>query len=96
MKTFVLVPVGFKRPTRQIMHAWIDWFESIKAYVIDSGNPFGEVREVTRDRTKRLPRDENAITGYIVIKAKDMDEAVGLVERCPIVTSMRIYEAEML
>lgn len=96
MRTFVLVSVGFEQPTRQIRDAWVDWFESIKAHVIDSGNPFGEVREVTRDRIKEVPRDKSAITGYVVIRAKDMDEAVGLVKRCPIVTSMRIYEAETM
>ena len=93
MKKFVLVPVGFEKPSREVMDAWQRWFESIGDHVIDSGNPFGEVRTVTRDGVGELPRDKNAITGYIIIRARDMDEAVKLLERCPIVTSVRIHEA---
>ena len=93
MKNFVLVPVGFEKPNREVMAAWQRWFESIADHVVDSGNPFGAVRAVTKERVRELARDKNAITGYIIIRAKDMDEAVKLVERCPIVTSVRIHEA---
>lgn len=93
MKKFVLLAVGYTKPTKEVRDAWIKWFESIKEHIVDSGNPFGSVIEVTASRTKELPRDKDVITGYIIIKAKDMAEAVELTKDCPIITSMRIYEA---
>lgn len=93
MKRFILVSVGFEKPTKEIIDAWMNWFESIKVHVVDSGNPFRQVREVTKDRVKELPHDKNAITGYIIINAKDMDEAVTIAKSCPMITSMRVYEA---
>lgn len=92
MRKFILVPVGHETLTREVMDAWTRWFESIREHVVDSGNPFGEVRGVTRNGIETLQRDHTTITGYIIIKAMSMDDAVRLIDGCPIVTSMRIYE----
>lgn len=93
MKKFVLLPVGYTKPTKEVMDAWMRWFEEIKEHIVDSGNPFGSVVEVKKTGARKLPRDKNAITGYVIIKAKDIKEATKLAKGCPIITSMRIYEA---
>jgi len=92
MKKFILVAVGYAAPTKKMRDAWTRWFEDIKEHVVDSGNPFGSVVEVTASGVKEQPRDKDAIAGYIVIVAKDMAEARKIAKRCPVVTSMRVYE----
>ena len=75
------------------MDAWMKWFASIKDKIADNGNPFGPGREVTSTGTKDLPHDKNAVTGYTIINAKDMAEAEKIAKGCPIITSVRVYEA---
>jgi hypothetical protein len=93
MKKFVLLAVGFKPPTPEIMAAWKEWFASIGDNVVDPGNPLGPGQDVTPDETKALPVGMEAITGYTIINAKDMDAAVKIAKGCPVVASMRVYEA---
>lgn len=93
MKKFVLLAVGYETPTKEIMNEWMRWFGSIKDHVVDGGNPFGPGMEVTSDGVKQLPHDKGAVTGYTIINAESMDEAVKIAKGCPIITSMRVYEA---
>ena len=93
MKQFVLLAVGYSKPTKEARDAWTRWFASIKEHIVDSGNPFGSVMKVTASEVKELPRGKDALAGYIVIRAKDMTGAVKLAKGCPIISSIRIYEA---
>lgn len=36
--------------------------------------------------------DLEAITGYLVIHAESMDEAMEIAKGCPMITGMRVYE----
>jgi len=92
MKRFILVAVGSAPPTKQLRDAWTRWFEDIKEHVVDSGNPFGSVVEVTASGVREQSRDENAISGYLIIVARDMTEARKIANRSPMHTSMRVYE----
>jgi hypothetical protein len=93
MKKFIFLHVGYETPTKEIINAWMKWFESIKAHTIDSGNPFKPGKEVTKTGIKDLPLDKNALAGYTIIQAENIDEAVKLAQSCPMITSMRVYEA---
>ena len=93
MKKFVLLGVGYENPTKEIVDAWMKWFDDIKGYIVDSGNPLGPGKEVTHSGIKELAHDKNAISGYTIINAESMDEAVKIAKRCPIITGMRVYEA---
>lgn len=93
MKKFVILCVGYETPNQEIMNAWMNWFGSIKEHIVDSGNPFGPGREVTKTETKELPHGSDAITGYLIINAENMDEAEKIAQGAPIITSMRVYEA---
>ena len=93
MKKFVLLAVGYETPTKEIVDGWMKWFDSIKDHIVDSGNPLGPGMEITKDGTKQLSHDKSAISGYTIINAENMDEAVNLAETCPIITGMRVYEA---
>jgi DNA-binding transcriptional ArsR family regulator len=93
MKKFVLLSLGFETPTQEIQMAWGKWFQSIAEKIVDSGNPLGAGREITRDGTKELPLGRDSITGYLIINAENIDEAEKVAQTCPIITGMRVYEA---
>lgn len=93
MKKFLFIAVGFKPPTPEVMDAWRKWFASFGDKLVDPGNPLGAGQEVTPAGTTTLPVDLQAQTGYMIINAEDMDEAVALAKGCPVVTAMRVYEA---
>lgn len=94
MKKFVLLSVGYTEPTPEIGEAWGKWFERIGDRIIDGGSPFAAGKEVSKDGgVKDLPLGLDATTGYLMINAEDMDEAVKIAQDCPSITSMRVYEA---
>ena len=93
MKKFILLYVGFDTPSAEIQEAWGTWFASIAGSVVDSGNPFGPGREVLPAETRELPLGKTSITGYTIINAADLDEATRIARTCPMVTSVRVYEA---
>lgn len=101
MKKFVLLFVGFdpvwENPSdpaaAKVKKEWGDWFQSIGKSIVDSGNPFGPGKEVTKAAVKDLPHGASATVGYTIINAKDMDAAVKIAQSAPIITSVRVYEA---
>lgn len=93
MKKFVLIHFGYETPTEKIMKDWNDWFTSIGDKIVDPGNPFGPGLEITHDGTKKLPHDKEAITGYTIINAENIEEAEKIAKSCPSITSIRVYEA---
>ena len=93
MKQFVLLSVGYDNPTKEIVDTWMKWFADIKVSIVDGGNPFGAGMEVTSTEVKQLPHDKEAITGYTIINAESMHEAVKIAQSCPSITAMRVYEA---
>jgi hypothetical protein len=93
MKKFVLMYVGMWEHTPEVMNGWTKWFEVLGDRVVDSGNPFGPGKEITKTGTIDLPQDENAIVGYTIINAQSLEEVEKLAKDCPIITSVKIYEA---
>ena len=91
MKKFVLLMYGFERPTPEIMEAWGKWFELIKDRIVEKAH-FPRGREISREGTKDLPLDLDAITGYCIVQAESLDEAEQLAKENPFITSIRVYE----
>ena len=96
MKKFILLYYGFVTPTKEIGEAWGKWFESVGDKFVDAGSPFGYGREITKSETKELTLDLDAITGYSIINAVDMDEAESIAKTNPMITSIRVYEADSM
>ena len=93
MKKFVIFHYGFEIPTQEIMDAWGKWFASIGDKIVDPGSPLGPGREISRSGTKDLPLGMESLTGYTVINADSNDEAEEIAKSCPMITSVRVYEA---
>lgn len=93
MTKFVLLMYGFETPTPEVKKAWMEWFSGVGDHMVDSGNPFSMGREVTRAGTRDLPLEPTSLTGYCIVNAESLDDAEMLLAGCPIIHSVRIYEA---
>lgn len=96
MKKFLFLYYGFVTPTKEIEKEWGDWFASVGDKFVDTGSPFGFGREITKSGTKELKLDLDAITGYSIINAEDIDEAESIAKTNPMITSIRVYEANSM
>ncbi len=92
MKKFVLITVGFEKPTPEIMKEWMAWFQSIGDRIVDQIGLMNGT-EVTKEGMKDLEMDKNALTGYLVIKAENKEEAIEIAKKCPMISSTLVYEA---
>ncbi len=91
MKKFVLIMIGFTPPTPEIMQSWMQWFKSLEDKIEEQVG-LGNGKEVTKNDITELRMDLDAITGYLVIKAENTDEAEKIAQSCPMITSVKIYE----
>jgi hypothetical protein len=91
MKKFVLMTIGFVPPTPEIMQSWMTWFASI-ADITEDQVGLMNGREITKEGMKDLQMDLSAITGYIVIRAENLETALEVAKGCPMVVSTRVYE----
>ncbi|HSS09168.1 MAG TPA: hypothetical protein VLL25_04735 [Acidimicrobiales bacterium] len=57
---------------------WGQWFQEIGASIVDSGHRVGRVSALGAGRA-----DGDALAGYVVIAAGDLDAAVSLAKGCP-------------
>ena len=91
MKKFLLLHVGFERPTPEIMEKWMGWFKSIAPVQVDQGG-FRAGKEITKEGTQDLAWGLDCLTGYNVIQAESMEEACRIAAECPFITGIRVYE----
>ncbi len=95
MKRFMLLHIGFEPPTPEIMEAWKQWFASIADCQVEQGG-FAGGRELSAGGSRELPWDREALTGYNIIEAEDLDAAEAIASRNPFVTAIRVYELRTL
>jgi len=69
---------------QQAMAAWGQWFGSLGADVIDGGNPVGASTTVIHDGSVVSNGGANPTTGYSVVNARDLDDAIAKAKGCPI------------
>lgn len=88
MKNFVLLYTGGFMPESEVeqaevMGAWGAWYEGIGAAVVDGGNPFGAAKSVGADGVTDAILATPAVTGYTVISAESLDDALAKVDGHP-------------
>ena len=91
MSRYMLLHVGFEKPSDEIMAAWKAWFESVADVSVEHGGFMGG-REITHAGTAELPWGPDAMTGYSIIEADSLDEAERLASGNPFIKGIRIYE----
>ena len=91
MAQFMLLHVGFEQPTPEIMTAWKEWFDAVAGRSVAHGG-FMHGRWLSDEGIEALPMDPDAMTGYSIIEAENMDEAITVARGNPFIKGIRIYE----
>ena len=91
MKRFMMLHCGFEKPTQEVMAAWGKWFESVADVAVEHGG-FAGGKELSHDGIEDLPWGEDSITGYSIVNAESLQDAVKIAEENPFVKSIRVYE----
>jgi hypothetical protein len=72
---------------KEVMDAWGAWFGSLGTAVIDGGNPVGPSITVQPDGSVADHGGKNPASGYSLIEASDIDDAIEKARGCPILAS---------
>ncbi len=91
MNKYMLLHIGFEKPSPEIMAKWNQWFESVAAHTVEHGGFMGGT-EITQDGSRPLTMDSDAITGFSMIEAESLEQAEELASTNPFIKSIRIYE----
>ena len=70
----------------KVMAKWQNWLASMGDDVVDGGNPVGPSRTVFPDKVTDNG-GANPLSGYSLIMAKDMDDALAKAKGCPTLES---------
>jgi hypothetical protein len=79
----------------QVMKAWNDWFGQIGGALKDGGNPFTPAARTIRADGSVADGASASASGYSVISADSLDDAVALAKGCPVLmggASISVYE----
>lgn len=81
-----------------VKKAWGGWFAEIGDQLVDGGNPFNYNGMFVESDNVDEVGDNWPATGYSIVKADSMDEAVKLAQGCPALKepgefSVRVFEA---
>jgi hypothetical protein len=88
MANFLLVYHGGGMPDSpeegaKVMEAWNTWFAELGDKVVDGGNPVSHVKTVHANGSV-TDGGANQSSGYSVIRADSLDQAVKLAKGCPV------------
>ena len=89
MAKYLFLYHGGKHPeseeeTKQVLDAWGQWFGSMGAAVVDGGNPVGKSSTVNPDGSVADTGGSNPASGYSLVEAGDLDDALTKARGCPI------------
>lgn len=101
MAKYLFVYHGGSKPDSQeeiakMMDAWGQWFGSMGSAVIDGGNPVGMSSTVQSNGSIVSNGGSNPVSGYSLVEASDLDDALDKAKSCPILTaggSIEVAEA---
>ena len=88
MPKYVLIYHGGKHPEdegecQKVMDDWNAWIQNLGDSVIDPGLPMGKSKVVMSDGVVVDNGGLNPASGFSVITAKNMEEALSKVRACP-------------
>lgn len=63
---------------------WEKWAAALGSAIVEKGIPVGATRSVTRSGAQDA-KTELPLTGYTVVQAASMEEAVAMTKKCPFV-----------
>jgi hypothetical protein len=69
----------------RVMKTWTDWFADLGEAVVDGGNPSTQTRRIGANGA--VTNDASGPSGYSVIRAGSLDDAVAKAKGCPVLTA---------
>ncbi len=100
MPNYFLAYHGGKPPEtemeeHEVMDRWVAWMERIAPNMVDDGNPVGLSKTVT---AKGVVDNggSNPLSGYSIVRADSMEEAISLTKGCPMLDDGSIEVAEII
>lgn len=75
--------------------AWYEWMHTIADSLIDAGNPTRDSRTVMADGSV-VDTEGERISGYSIIGANDLEEALAIAKTCPILAEGGTVEVSEL
>ncbi|MVA96331.1 hypothetical protein GN330_03605 [Nitratireductor sp. CAU 1489] len=69
---------------KKVMQAWMDWMGSLGDAIVDGGNPVGMSKTVMPGGKVADDGGANPTSGYSLVNAADMDDALAKAKGCPI------------
>lgn len=85
-----------KEAAKEVMNAWGKWFGSMGSAVVDGGNPVGKSSTVKSDGSVASNGGANPASGYSLIEASSLNDALTKAKGCPILSaggSIEVAEA---
>ena len=101
MANYVLLYSGGGMPETEaeqaaVLQEWTNWYNGLGAAVVDPGNPFTpQAKSISSDGMVSDSPIGGMASGYTVIKADSIDNAVSMAQACPILKSggaISVYE----
>ena len=99
MPKFVLIYHGGETPeapSPDVMDRWMAWFGDLGSAVVDMGAPFAESATIASDGTPTPGSGSDPATGYTIIEAASLHDAVVMAKGCPGLSSggsIKLHEA---
>ncbi len=92
MANYLLVYHGGGMPENEeegakVMQAWMTWMGGLGDAMVDGGNPIGMAKTIAANGTVSDGGGANPATGYSVLKADSLEDAVAKSKGCPILMS---------
>ena len=92
MSKYLFVYHGGENPESQeevaeVMDAWGQWLGSMGSSVIDGGNPVGFSSTVQSNGTVIDNGGDNPASGYSLVEASDLNEALTKAKGCPVLSA---------
>jgi hypothetical protein len=85
--SYLLVYHGGSMPETQeeqarVMEEWTKWFGVLGDRLVDGGNPVSQTKRIAAGGG--VSDESNGPTGYSIIRAESLDQAVELAKDCPV------------
>jgi hypothetical protein len=90
MANYLLLYSGGSMPESEaeqaaVMQAWMSWFGQLGSALVDGGNPTsGQAKTIVSNGSVSDGSELGMVSGYSVIKADSLDDAVAKAKGCPV------------
>ena len=79
-----------------VMSQWRNWFSQMGDQVVDSGNPVGKSSTVHTDGSVTDDGGSNPLSGYSIVEANTLEDALALAKDCPVLAAEGSVEVAMI